>query len=395
MALVSKSVDEETAELADIYDNLIAPKKIWRNNNNKLYLVLRSFAAGKVGLVDAALALRNRFDPLLCEDSDLYGIAKIVGTEFKRGTGSMVNVTILNKSNTLTKTLAAGIYNYQSTSGMLFSFSLAIDREFAPGESKTVTAISQEKGIFPVGSQESIKLFRADGAAIDKALVFSCENNAGQLGYVDETPFDFRTRILSDISRQDSIKELELKIRNLPGIFECSLVINEGVEPLEYDGLMLAPKELLVTITGVPTDDIARLVCESVLYDTHQSDPAQVVWYYNELYVNGRRPVYYREHGTVDFSIAVSYQYDSSVLKEAQVKDAIEALLRPYRHMVTHLSILGEKDVYKILAQLNLQSVVILNVDVINDSGVTVPFVRIPKTRLPHLTGVTYTATEV
>jgi len=394
MALRVKSIDEETSELADVYDGLMQPKKLFRSHNNKLYLALRAYAAGKVGLTDAALALHNRFDPLYCEDADLYSTAKMVGTEYKRGTGSILRITVFNKNIGESKILAAGIYNYLSASGMVFAFQLPNDWEFNPEETKVVMAISREKGSFPVDDIASIKLFRSDSGSIDSAFLFSCESNNGQLGYPDETPFDFRTRILNDANRQDHIRELELKIRNLPNIFECNIVINDDVSPQEYDGLTLAPKELLITITGVPTDEIANLVCEHVVYDTHQVDPGDVVYYCNELLLNGRRPVYFRYHDTTDFSLAITYQYDADKLKTTQVEDAINGLFRPYTRMVTHQSEIAEKDIYKLLDKLNLPNVKILNADIVNSDSEQVPFVRVPKTKLPRLTGIVFTAVE-
>jgi len=394
MALRVKSIDEETTELADVYDDLMKPKKLFRSHNNKLYLALRAYAAGKIGLNDAALALHNRFDPLYCEDIDLYSTAKIVGTEFKQGTGSILRITILNKSSSSSNILTAGTYNYLSASGTIFSFQLSNDLEFSPEESRVIMAISREKGSFPVDDIASIKLFHSDNNTIDPAFLFSCESNTGQLGYPDETPFDFRTRILNDASRQDHIRELELKIRNLPNIFECNIVINDDVMPQEYDGLMLAPKELLITITGVPTNEIANLVCGHVVYDTHQIDPNDVVYYYNELLLNGRHPVYYRYHDTTDFSLAITYQYDASKLKPTQVESAINSLFKPYTRMVTHQDEVAEKDIYKLLENLNLPNVKILNADIFNSGGGQVPFVRIPKTKLPRLTGIIFTAIE-
>jgi len=395
MALAVRSIEEETTRLADAYDSLIKPKKIWRDHNNKLYLALRSFAAGMVGLVDAALALRDRYDPRYCDDIDLYSTAKLVGTDFKRGTGSIVRIAIFNKSAAERKVLREGVYNYQSVSGMVFRFQMQNDCMFDPEEQRTVAAISAEKGSFPVMQNADIKLFRADGEKIDPAFSFSCEDNAGQLGYPDETPFDFRARILSDADRQDHIRELELKIRNLPGIFECNLVINEDTRPQEYDGITLAGKELLVTITGVPTDEIAELVAKEVLYATHMVDPANVVYYRNELYVNGKYPVYFKYHDTTDFSLAVSYQYDQDKLKPAQIEGAIEALFKPYRQMATHLDAFSESNAYKILEGLSLPNVRILDASVINSSGEEVPFVRVPKTRLPRLTGIQYMAEQI
>jgi len=394
MALRVKSIDEETSELADIYDDLIKPKKIFRNHNNKLYLALRAYAAGKVGLTDAALALHNKFDPLYCEDIDLYSTAKLVGTDFRKGSGSLLRITITNTDSVGAKIFYAGTYGYQSSSGMVFSFELPSDYAFNAEEERTVIAISSEKGRFEVGSNAAIKLFRSDNTSIDSFFSFSCEDNSGLLGYEDETPFDFRTRILNDADRQDHIKELEIKIRNLPGILECTLVMNEDTVQHEYDSLMLAPKELLITITGSPTDEIAKLVCETVLYDTHQIDPSLVVYYYNDSYINGRRPVYYRFHDTTNFSLAVSYQYDPDMFKTTQIENAIQALFKPYTRMSTYLPLFNENDAYMVLQNLALHGVTILNVDIFNEQDESVSYVRIPKTRLPRLLGISFSSIE-
>jgi hypothetical protein len=389
MALRAMSIDEETAALADAYDGLIAPKKLWRNHNNKLYLLLRAYAAGKIGLNDAVLALRNRFDPLYCDETDLYSTAKLVGTDFRKGSGSILSITVVNTALEEQKILAAGTYNYQSAAGMVFSFEIAGDYSFDPEEVKVVSAISRSKGSYAVSANADIKLYRSDGAAIDRAFMFSCEDNAGQLGYEDEDAFAFRQRILSDSNRQDHIKELELKIRNLPNIFECNLLFNPDVQPAAYDGIILAPMELLVTITGVPTDEIARLVVEEVIYITHMTDPDQVVYYENACYVNGRMPVYYRFHGTADFALDITYQYDPHNLKSTQVEAAIRARLDRYVHAVTYTATINEYIFYRLLDRLELSDANILNIGLMV-GGVRVPHMAIPKTRLPHLTGITF-----
>jgi hypothetical protein len=394
MALKSKSIDEETTELADIYDGLTAPKKLWRDHNNKLYLILRAYAAGKVGLNEAALALRNRYNPLYCDDLDLYSTAKLVGTDFKKGSGSLLPISILNKDMEEQKIFFAGTYNYQSATGMVFSFETANDYSFDPEETKTVSAISRSKGSYEVGANADIKLYRSDGSAIDGAFVFSCEGNSGQLGYPDEDAFDFRTRILNDADRQDHIKELELAICSLPNIFECNLKFNGKTEAVEYDGITLQPKELLVTITGAPTGEIARLVVEEVCYATHKINDEQVVYYENPLYVDGKYPVYFKYHDKTDFSLSITYQYDSSKLKPVQVEDAINALLKPYTRMVTHIDTFSEETAYKTLSALNMPNVKILDADVLDGSGEGVPYIRIPATRLPHLTGIAFTPVD-
>jgi hypothetical protein len=391
MALKSKSIDEETVELTDIYDGLIAPRKVWRNHNNKLYLILRAYAAGKVGLNDAALALRNRYNPLYCDDLDLYSTAKLVGTDFKKGSGSLLRITIFNKDTEEQKILTAGTYSYQSAAGMVFSFETANDYSFDPEETKIVSAISQLKGSYEVGTNTGIKVYRSDGAVIDAAFVFSCEDNSGQLGYPDEDAFDFRTRILNDADRQDHIKELELAIRGLPNIFECNLKFNGKTEAAEYDGIVLQPRELLITITGVPTGEIARLVVEEVCYATHKINDEQVVYYENSLHVDGKYPVYFKYHDKTDFSLSITYQYDSTKLKSEQVEGVISTLFKPYTRMVTHIDTFSEETAYKTLSALNMPNVKILDADVLDDGGEGVPYIRIPATRLPHLTGIVFT----
>jgi hypothetical protein len=395
MALITKSIDEETTELADIYDSLIAPQKIMRNHNNKLYLILRAYAAGKVGITDAALALRNRYDPLYCDEVDLYATAKLMGTEFKKGTGSLLRITILNTDIQESETLAAGVYHYASASGMVFSFEVADDYAFDPQESRVVTAISREKGSFAVSKSADIPLFRSDGARINRSFAFACESNSGQLGYADETLSDFRARILNDADRQDHIKGLELKIRNLPNIFECNLMLNEDINPQVYDGITLEPKELLVVITGAPTQEIARLVVEEVPYVTHPVSADQVVYFESRFYINGRYPVYYKFHDKTEFSLAITYQHDSGKLKARQVEDAITELFRPYMQAVTHRDVFSEGDAYSILANLMLPNVKVLDANVVTDGGEEVAFIRIPATRLPHLTAIVFTAVDV
>jgi hypothetical protein len=398
MALTLKSTDELLSEMTDVYDSFIAPKRVWRGNNNKLYLVIRSIAAGYSKLLDAIIALRNRFHPLYCDDVDLYSTAYMVGTSPRLGSGSIVNISITNRSTLEPKTLYMGTYTYTAASGMVFSFQIAVDALFNVLEQKIVSAISAEKGAFHVTAVSNIRLSRTDGASIDAAFSCSCADNAGQLGYPDEDAYAFRQRILREGDRQDHIRELELKIRNLPNIFECNLKLNQSTAQMVYDDIVLDPMELLVTISGVPTDAIARLVAEHVLYATHMSDSTQVVYYENEQYADGKYPVYYRYHDHTEFALDIIYQYDSAKLKTVQVEDTINALLDKYRHAVQHIAVISERLIYDDLRELNLPNVVLLDVNLKADQGgaiVQIPYLTVPVTRLPRLIGVSFSPLDV
>jgi hypothetical protein len=117
------------------------------------------------------------------------------------------------------------------------------------------------------------------------------------------------------------------------------------------------------------------------------------VYYYNDLFLGGRYPVYFKKHDTTDFSLNVFYQYDQDKLKAVQIEDAIKKLFKPYTRMVTHLDTFSEGDAYKVLENLNLPNVKILDINILNSNNQEVPYIRIPKTRLPHLTGVYFPVT--
>jgi hypothetical protein len=393
MEITAKSLDEIVTEIVDAFDELIAPKRIERTNDNKLYLIFRAAARGVKLLNDMALTLKNRFNPLYCSDEDLYSTAKYVGTDVKRGAGSLLQITVMNPDLEGDHTLDAGTYDYASVSGMVFSFTLSSAYRFAPGEIKTLSAISRLKGSYRVEDNARIKLTRADGAAVDPELLFSCADNQYQLGCPDEDAYAFRSRILEDADRQDHLKELELRIRNLPNIFECNLVFNPGNESAEYDGMTLAPLELLIVITGSPTGELAKLVVEEVCYQTHREDPEKVVYFEHPLYVNGKCPVYYTEHTLFEFSLEVLYQYDEQKLKPAQVENEIMFLLSKYTNANTHIDRVSEGDIYTALANLGLPNAHILNVTLL--AGETpAPYLVIPRTRIPRLTSITFGTPE-
>jgi hypothetical protein len=400
MALTNKSADELVAEMTDTYDGLLKennpsrPIRVWRNKNNKLYMIFISIGAAFSHILDAVLALRNRFNPMHCDDSDLQSTALMVGTHPQLGAGSILNITVTNKSTAEQKMFAAGVYNYMSVSGMLFSFQQRNDYLFDPNETLQLAAISRERGSFHVAQMANIKLFRDDGQPVDRSFAFSCIDNNGQLGYPDEDTFAFRQRILNDGNRQDHIKELELKIRNLPNIFECNLIYNQYVQTSEYDGIILMPMELLVVITGVPTDEIARLVVEDVIYMTHMVDEDNIVYYESTYYINGKVPVYYKYHDTTDFTLEITYRYDRQKLKNTQVEAVINTLLDRYVHAVTHVDTINEQLFYSLLGNLDLPDTKVLDINIMV-SGEQVPYVTVPKTRLPHLTGVAFYPVEM
>jgi hypothetical protein len=285
------------------------------------------------------------------------------------------------------------VYNYTSVNGDIFSFTLTLDLVLAASASSQITARSAEVGAFPVSSVAGITIVRQDGATMPAAVSFDCADNSGLLGYGDETAFDFRQRILTDTDRQDAIKELELNIRNLPNILECNVVFNQSNSNATYDGIVVAPYQLLIIITGSPGVELAELVASSTIYATKMVDAAKVVYYVDSHYIGGKYPVYYTNHQQASFTLNISYRFDSSKILQINAEAAMNAALDSYKNSATHVDTLTEADVYTKLTNLGLTSVRITNIDILV-GGSQVPFLDVPKTRTLNLTAATFVGTD-
>ena len=388
------SIDEITTVIEDAYDASVSPKKMKRVDDNKLHLIFKADSAGYQKINKSVLSLKQRLDPELCDDADLPMTAKIVGTEFMKGKTSMLTVLAVNTSTVNGATLVAGTYQYESSSGEVFSFPIAIDILLDPLESREFKAASAHIGEYPVKTNGNIALVRTDGASIDSNILFSCEDNTAYIGYPEESSLEFRKRMTVDAQRQDEINEIEAAIKSLQTIFECNCVFNPLNSTAVYDGITLNPKELLIILTGVPTDEIAEIVAGKMCYATHLVSAENVVNYYNDLYIGGKYPVYFKFHDTFVYDITVNYSYDSNKLKFSQVEAAFNTILGKYKATNRHVDTITSFDLSAALSSAPLANVTVRDISMAVD-GVTVPYVTIPKTRLPRLVNVTYVKTDV
>ncbi len=388
------SFDEMVTKIEDAFDASIAPKSIVRSNNNKLHLMFKADAAGYEVLHKTALSLMQRFDPLLCDDTDLEDTARIVGTERRSGKASVVPITVTNTSTVDTVTLYAGVYQFISVDGEVFSFTVALDTSFAPEELFTYYAISANFGAYEVTDILNASVARQDSATINSNFSFSTTANQSYLGFGEESLEDFRKRLTETVERDDTVKEIEEAISALPTIYACNCVFNPLLTPKVYDGITLAAKELLIVVTGIVPDEVAEIVAKYSHYTTHIVDSADVVYYLNSRYIDGKYPVYFTYHDTTDFTVQVEYSYNSGSIKSDQVEAIFDALLRKYQIANTHVDTITERDIYNRLDEDTPQSVTVLNVSLLV-SGAEVPYVNVPKTRIPHLTAISYTKTDL
>lgn len=399
MAFSIKSIDEEVAGIVDSYDGMIAPKTVWRNNNNKLYLTLKSIGAGFSKIRDVVLALKYRFDPRYCDDDDLASAMFITGEKTIPGKASMLRVIVTNTSIEEDGILFPGKYVYTSAEGQPFSFTAPENIVVPPQGFQVLLFSSRDIGAWAVAGELLASVVREDGQAISGDLEFEVFDNSSALGRLAETPFDIRQRILSDASRQDVLYELELAIKALPTIFECTLIFNsdnENTVTIE-DGTVLQPKELLVVLTGVPNQDVADLVMSRTFYKTHMNTMEEVIWYYNPLLATGRYPVYFMFHKQRQFYLAINYLYDRQKMTKAGVETAFRRILRKYRFMTQHISEISEPLIYAELQNHGIPGVALRKVFIqimTNGSLESVARVPIPRLMMPQLVDISFIAEE-
>ena len=393
--MTSYTLDELQKLMGDTYDALVTPFRIFRDNANKLWLILQGTAAGLQLINDMVVSLSNKFDPANSSDADLLSTAKLVGTAFKIGKSSFVQINVVNTDSALPHTLLAGQYQYTSVSGQVFYMTLGADLSIAASTTKTLVFQSADKGAFAVSAITNVSVSRTDLVSIDANFNFNALNNARYLGYLDETPLDFRVRVLNDTNRQDAIAELELELRNLPNILEATLIFNPTQTGVAYDGITIPPFFLLVVVTGFPYITMAEAVIEFTPYLTVQVDPDDTFNIVDSHFTGGVFPVHFTPHGQTNFTLAVTYRFDGNKIIQANAETAMRsALMTKYASQSQYINTVTVGDFLNVINDLNLTSVQPLQV--IMDAGAgPINYLDFLKTRLANLTTVTFVGIDV
>ena len=392
----AKTIDEELAGLVDEYDRFIAPRRIWRNNNNKLYLVFRAIAAGFSKIRDIVLASKYRFDPRYCSNDDLESAMLITGETRIDGKASIVRIICANSTGA-SATLIAGEYTFTSSDGQPFLFTVPQSIQIAGGNFEVMLFASRDKGAWPVDSETGASVTRVDNAPIDGAFVWETLENSASLGRPEESYADIRARILNDTTRQDSIRELELAISALPSIYLCNLIFNPSPDEQAVleDGTVLEPKTLLILITGTPSPDMAALVMSHTIYKTHMVEADNVMNYVNPIFVGGFYPVYYAYHRQKQFYMTINYAYDPDKMRTEDIEATINTTYNRYKVMTQHLDEINEPLLYADIADHGIPGVRIKKIyiqEMTNGELASVAQVAIPRLALPQLVDINYVA---
>ena len=379
-----KSFDSFLTELCDNFDEAISPKVIERTNTNIIYLLFKAIAKGLEIINNLCVVVHNKFNPESCSDEDLVSVAHIVGTERRSGTASGLHIFVSNNT-VLDVVLRAGVYTYALSDDLIFEFEVISDTTITANSRVSYIAMSREVGRFPVTEQSEIRV--ESEQAIPEGVAFSCSNNASLLGSEEESLLDFRNRILKDYTRQESMKELEERIRNLPYIFDCKIVYNNTDSSEVVGAYTLPPMTCAIFYSGEAKRELADIIASYIICPTLSDASAVVLKYESSVFINGYHEINIIPFTKLEFKMAISYRIDDEYVNADDAKIKIESILKDNFAYERHLDYIKEEDVYNVLSKIDVAGVEILAVSFrVNDS--TVPYIEVPQSQIAELTDV-------
>lgn len=395
-----KSFDTILTELCDTFDSLISPKTIARSNTNIIYLVFKAIAKGYEVINNVCVSLNNKFDPSSCSEEDLESVASLVGTERLKGTASGLEITVTNNGEE-TAELQSGFYYYAFDDDTIFKFEVLAESETIPyvtvaaGSSVSYFAFSEDVdgnallGSYAVTEQSDITV--TTDKVLSSDFTFSCSDNTELLGESSETNSAFRQRILTETTLQDSIAELQTKLKSMSYIYDCQVIFNDTLTEKTIDDVTIPPYYMIIFYSGALRSEIAQVVAEKSIFPTVNVDgESQLTMYENDSFVDGYYPVYVTPFREYTYSVKVNFTYNSTYQTRVTAEESISTLLYSKLRGHKHFDYIKETDIYDALSSLEVVSVEILNVDLYDTDGNEVSYISIPKSRIPYLLSISF-----
>ena len=380
--------NEILTKLCDDFDELISPRKIARSNTNVIYLLFKAIAKGYEVINNVCVVLSDKFDPANCSDEDLVSVASLVGTERLEGSASGLEIIIKN-TGVVSATLLSGMYKYKLDDDTSFFFELIEDLTLTAGSTSSVISMSEHIGTYPVTAQNDIEVISESSNTLPDNIKFSCLNNSGLLGTPAETNLAFRERILTDVTRQNTLKELELKLKNLPYLYDAKIIFNDTTESVVVGSYTLPPFYMLIFYSGSVRTEIAEIVAEGAIYPTLETNDSVELRFNSDIFANGYYPVYIVPFETLDYVISVDCDVDTTYISLEKAHSEIKTFLESNFRIKIHKDYIKEEDIYNKLKELNVSGINILNIEIKYNNAV-VPYISVPPSAIPYLEDVTF-----
>lgn len=387
-----KTFDTILTEMCDYFDSLISPRTIARTNTNIIYLILKAISKGYEVINNVCVALSNKFDPATCSEEDLDSVASLVGTERLQGSGSGLHI-LVNNTKDEALSLPAGTYTYVQSDDVSFSFDVLTDTEIEAQSYVTFIAMSDSIGQYHVTEQSSITIETDE--EVPDGITFSCTDNSNLLGKLAETDLEFRKRILEGYDGQDAMVELEFALHNLPYLFDCRVRFNNTSENQIYDGITIPPFHAVIFFSGEAKEEIADIIARKMLFPTVQTNDSITLEYHNDILLSGVQEYHIIPFRSLNFGIEVSYKVNEQYITDSLAKEEMTKALNLAFISESHDSdFITENDVYAVLNGLSLAGLTVLDVNLMQ-GGNEVPYINIPISRIPKLTGITYSNVDL
>lgn len=375
---------EALTELCDWFDALISPRSIARSNTNIIYLLFKAFAKGWEVINNVVVTLTNKFDPAKCSEEDLVSVASLVGTQKKSGSASGLHVIVTNTAE-ISKTLLAGTYTYTLDEDTTFEFEVLSDTVIPTSGHVDYIAMSNNIGTYEVTAQTKLTVDSIQ--PIDPDLVFSCTDNSNLLGVPEESNLDFRKRILTDYSRQNSLVELENDLRNLPYLFDCIVRYNQTYDDIVVGGVVVPPMTAVIFFSGEAKNDIADIVARKIICPTVATQDSVIVKYYSDVFASGYFDINIVPFTKYPYTVDIMLKINNSYINSYDAKQQIQTLL--YNNFIAevHTDFVKEEDIYNVLNEESITGVEILAIN-LKVNGTKVDYVEVPVSSIPELSSV-------
>lgn len=381
-----KTFDTILNELCDNFDSLISPKTITRSNTNIIYLLFKAVAKGFEVINNVCVILSNKFDPATCEVEDLNSVASLVGTERMNGSATGLEIIITN-TNTEEVILSEGFYNYAFNDDVTFTFELVEPLVIAKESFTYVLATTEQIGKFEVTEQESISI--TTDRTIPSGVEFSCKENSKLLGISAETDLEFRQRILEGYNGQDTINELQMRLKNLPYCFDCRVMFNNTLNSEIYDDITLPSFTCAIWYQGAIRSELGEIIAKKIMCPTVETEDSVTVPYKNSAFIQNEYNFHLIPFKKTTFSVEIVININEQFVEKYVVEKAIEKELFEKYSSFQHLDYIKESDIYNLISALNLTGTNILDVN-LKQNGKDVGYVEIPVSRFPDLTEVIF-----
>ena len=127
-----------------------------------------------------------------------------------------------------------------------------------------------------------------------------------------------------------------------------------------------------------------------MLFPTVQTNDSVTLEYHNDVLLSGVQEYYIVPFRALKFGIEVSYKVNEQYIMDATAKEEMTKALNLAFISESHDSdFITENDVYAVLNGLSLAGLTVLDVNLVQN-GNEVPYINVPISRIPKLTGITY-----